>query len=58
MADIIIRAKGFGNAGDILVPPISMAAWEMLGLRKTDFLPILEILEPKLASLCDLTSIN
>ncbi|MDR0550045.1 MAG: HDOD domain-containing protein [Deltaproteobacteria bacterium] len=58
VADIIIRAKGFGNAGDILVPPISMAAWETLRLRKTDFLPILEILEPKLASLCDLTSIN
>ncbi|MDR2142157.1 MAG: HDOD domain-containing protein [Deltaproteobacteria bacterium] len=58
LADIIIRAKGFGNAGDILVPPISMAAWEILSLRKTDFLPILEILEPKLANLCDLTSIK
>ena len=41
-----------------MVPPVSMAAWEMLGLRKTDFLPILEMLEPKLSSLCDLTSIN
>ncbi|MDR1310176.1 MAG: HDOD domain-containing protein [Deltaproteobacteria bacterium] len=58
IADIIIRAKGFGNAGDMLVPPISMAAWEMLGLRKTDFLAILETLEPKLASLCDITSIS
>jgi HD-like signal output (HDOD) protein len=58
IADIIIRAKGFGNGGDMLVPPISMAAWEMLGLKKTDFLPILETLEPKLASLCDITSIN
>jgi putative nucleotidyltransferase with HDIG domain len=58
VADIIVRAKGFGNAGDSLVPPVSMAAWEMLGLRKTDFLPILEILEPKLASLNDLTSIS
>jgi putative nucleotidyltransferase with HDIG domain len=58
VADIIIRAKGFGNGGDMLVPPISMAAWEMLGLKKTDFLPILEILEPKLANLCDITSIN
>ena len=58
VADIIVRAKGFGNAGDPLVPPVSMAAWEMLGLRKTDFLPILEILEPKLASLNDLTSIS
>jgi putative nucleotidyltransferase with HDIG domain len=58
IADIIVRAKGFGNAGDDLVPPVSMAAWEMLGLRRTDFLPILEMLEPKLSSLCDLTSIN
>ncbi|MDR2421809.1 MAG: HDOD domain-containing protein [Deltaproteobacteria bacterium] len=58
VADVIVRAKGFGNAGDVLVPPISMAAWEALRLRKTDFLPILEILEPKLASLCDLTSID
>ncbi|MDR2368478.1 MAG: HDOD domain-containing protein [Deltaproteobacteria bacterium] len=58
IADIIVRAKGFGNGGDILVPPISMAAWEMLGLKKTDFLPILEILEPKLSSLVDITSIN
>ncbi|MDR0354131.1 MAG: HDOD domain-containing protein [Deltaproteobacteria bacterium] len=58
IADVIVRAKGFGNAGDPLVPPISMAAWEMLGLRKTDFLPILEILEPKLSSLVDITSIN
>ncbi|MDR1487426.1 MAG: HDOD domain-containing protein [Deltaproteobacteria bacterium] len=58
IADIIVRAKGFGNAGDLLVPPVSNAAWEMLGLRKTDFLPILEMLEPKLASLCDLTSIS
>ncbi|MDR1545889.1 MAG: HDOD domain-containing protein [Deltaproteobacteria bacterium] len=58
IADVIIRAKGFGNAGDALVPPISASAWEMLGLRKTDFLPILEILEPKLSSLRDITSIN
>ena len=58
IADIVIRAKGFGNAGDDLVPPVSMAAWEMLGLRRTDFLPILEILEPKLSSLCDITSID
>ncbi|MDR2387065.1 MAG: HDOD domain-containing protein [Deltaproteobacteria bacterium] len=58
IADIIIRAKGFGNGGDMLVPPISMAAWEMLGLKKTDFLPILEILEPKLSNLVDITSIN
>jgi HD-like signal output (HDOD) protein len=58
LADIVIRAKGFGHAGDALVPPISMVAWEALRLKKSDFLPILEALEPKLASLCDITSIN
>ncbi|MDR2351829.1 MAG: HDOD domain-containing protein [Deltaproteobacteria bacterium] len=58
LADIIVRAKGFGNAGDTLVPNVSMAAWEILGLKKTDFLPILENLEPKLASLKDLTALN
>jgi HD-like signal output (HDOD) protein len=58
LADIITRATGFGNAGDGLVPEISMAAWEILGLKKTDFLPILERLEPKLASLKDLTALS
>ncbi|MDR2459226.1 MAG: HDOD domain-containing protein [Deltaproteobacteria bacterium] len=58
IADIITRAKGFGNAGDMMVPPLSMAAWEILGLKKTDFLPIMEKLEPKLNSLKDLTALN
>jgi HD-like signal output (HDOD) protein len=58
MADIIVRAKGFGHAGDDMVPPVSARAWEILGLRKTDFLPILEKLDPKLAALKDLTALN
>ncbi|MDR2611417.1 MAG: HDOD domain-containing protein [Deltaproteobacteria bacterium] len=58
VADIIVRAKGFGHAGDDIVPPLSPRAWEILGLRKTDFLPILEKLDPKLASLRDLTALN
>jgi HD-like signal output (HDOD) protein len=58
IADIITRAKGFGNGGDTLVPSMSMAAWEILGLKKTDFLPILEKLEPKLNSLKDLTALS
>ncbi|MDR1166622.1 MAG: HDOD domain-containing protein [Deltaproteobacteria bacterium] len=57
LADIIVRAIGFGNGGDLLVPEISPAAWSLLGLKKTDFLPILENLEPKLASLRDLTAL-
>ncbi|MDR1037336.1 MAG: HDOD domain-containing protein [Deltaproteobacteria bacterium] len=58
MADIMVRAKGFGHAGDDMVPPVSQRAWEILGLRKTDFLPILEKLDPKLAALKDLTALN
>ncbi|MDR2350059.1 MAG: HDOD domain-containing protein [Deltaproteobacteria bacterium] len=58
VADVIIRAKGFGNGGDAMVPSVSPAAWEILGLKKTDFLPILELLEPKLNSLKDLTALN
>ncbi|MDR2340481.1 MAG: HDOD domain-containing protein [Deltaproteobacteria bacterium] len=58
IADILVRAKGFGNGGDDMVPDISMAAWDILGLRKVDFLPILEKLEPKLSSLNDLTALN
>ncbi len=55
IADIIIRGWGFGYAGDGLVPPVSMAAWEMLGLKTSDFPAILELLEPKLANLSELT---
>lgn len=55
LADIIIRGWGFGYAGDPLVPPVSMAAWEILGLKTSDFKNILEILEPKLANLSELT---
>ena len=58
VADIIVRAKGFGHGGDDMVPSLSPFAWDLLGLRKVDFLPILEKLEPKLNSLKDLTALN
>lgn len=55
IADAIIRGWGFGYAGDPQVPPISMAAWEMLGLKNSDFPEILDALAPKLANLSELT---
>ncbi len=55
IADAIIRGWGFGFPGDSLVPPIAPAAWEMLGLKMKDLPAILEVLEPKLASLSELT---
>lgn len=55
LADVIIRGWGFGYAGDGLVPPVSMAAWELLRLKPSDFPGILDFLEPKLTTLNDLT---
>ncbi len=55
LADIMIRAWGFGYAGDNLVPPLSPVAWEILGLKSSDFEPILELLGPRLTSLSELT---
>lgn len=53
LANIIIRARGFGFSGDRFVPPLSPQAWELLGLTKADFGPILDDLEPKLLNIED-----
>jgi putative nucleotidyltransferase with HDIG domain len=55
VADVIIRGWGFGYAGDPLAPPVSMAAWDLLGLKVADFPAILDLLEPKLSNLAELT---
>lgn len=41
VSDILIRAKGFGFAGDNHVPPINQAAWEMLEFTEKDLREIL-----------------
>lgn len=53
LADIIIRARGFGYGGDPFVPELSSPAWQRLGLSKDDFKDILERLEPKLENIQD-----
>lgn len=53
LADVIIRARGFGFGGDVFVPPLSGAAWSMLGLSPDDFDGILEEVEPKLLNMAD-----
>ena len=58
IANSVIRGWGYGYAGDTLVPPISPAAWEILGLKTADFKTILDIMEPKLAHLNELTSLG
>ncbi|MEW5725963.1 MAG: HDOD domain-containing protein [Thermodesulfobacteriota bacterium] len=53
LADILVRAAGFGYSGDKFVPPLSPAAWDRLGLKTADFPALLEDLEPKLLHLQD-----
>ena len=44
-SDILVRARGFGFAGDDLLPALSPAAFEMLRLSETDLREILSELE-------------
>lgn len=58
IADSIIRGWGFGYAGDPQVPPISRAAWDLLGLKPSHLPEIINILEPKLTNLSELTQVG
>lgn len=55
IADAIVRGWGFGFPGDPYVPPISPWAWRLLGLKGSDLPVILDMLEPRLANLSELT---
>jgi putative nucleotidyltransferase with HDIG domain len=58
IADSIIHGWGYGYAGDALVPPISQAAWDLLGLKTDDLKTILDIMEPRLTHLSELSTIS
>ena len=45
LSDILIRARGFGFAGDSLVPAVHPAAWESLGLTEMDVKDVLKDME-------------
>jgi len=45
LADIVVRARGFGFAGDHLVPAVNPSAWELLELTEEDLLDIFKELE-------------
>jgi len=53
LADIVIRARGFGFSGDPFVPPLSQTAWEILKLQTQDFDLILADLDSKLLNMAD-----
>jgi HD-like signal output (HDOD) protein len=45
VADVLVRAKGIGYAGDLAVPAVNPDAWKLLGLSESDIKDILNHLE-------------
>jgi putative nucleotidyltransferase with HDIG domain len=50
VADVLARAKGVGYPGDLVVPTVHPAAWEMLNLSENDIGDILRNLEDATSS--------
>jgi putative nucleotidyltransferase with HDIG domain len=48
LSDVILRARGFGFAGDHVVPPLNPLAWELLNLSEIDMREILKEMEDSL----------
>jgi putative nucleotidyltransferase with HDIG domain len=54
-ADLLVRARGFGFAGDSFVPEVNTAAFEILNLSETDMRDVLRDLEENLESAGDIS---
>jgi putative nucleotidyltransferase with HDIG domain len=50
MADLLVRARGFGFAGEIFVPEVNTIAYELLNLSETDMKDVLRELEDNMES--------
>jgi putative nucleotidyltransferase with HDIG domain len=50
LSDILVRAKGIGYAGDLVVPAVHPTAWKMVNLSEGDILDVLSSLEEGTAS--------
>ncbi len=48
LSDVILRARGYGFAGDRLVPAVNTAAWDLLALSDEDIREILREMEDSL----------
>ena len=48
ISDALIKASGFGNSGDSLVPPIQEIAWETLKLNEQLLAELVDEIEDKL----------
>lgn len=48
IADVIIKASGFGNSGDSFVPPMQKIAWDTLNLNQQLLTELIDEVEDKL----------
>jgi putative nucleotidyltransferase with HDIG domain len=55
MADLLVRARGFGFAGENMVPEVSPVAFELLKLSEADIKDVLKELEDNMDSAEDLS---
>ena len=55
MADLLVRARGFGFAGEDLVPEVHPVAFELLGLTQQDIRDVLREMEDNMASAEDIS---
>ena len=58
LSDILVRAKGFGFAGDNFVPAIHPSVFEMLDLTETDIKDILDEMEDSFDHIEDIVLID
>jgi putative nucleotidyltransferase with HDIG domain len=55
VSDILLRGRGFGFAGDYMVPPMNVNAWETLSLSGPDLREILKEAEDLLDEAADIS---
>ncbi|MEI6609702.1 MAG: HDOD domain-containing protein [Deltaproteobacteria bacterium] len=55
MADILVRARGFGFAGEIYVPEVNTIAYELLNLSETDIKDVFKEMEDNMESAEDMS---
>ena len=55
MADLLVRARGFGFAGEIFVPEVNAIAYELLNLSESDIKDVLREMEDNMESAEDIS---
>jgi putative nucleotidyltransferase with HDIG domain len=55
MADLLVRARGFGFAGEIFVPEVNAGAYQLLNLSESDIKDVLREMEDNMESAEDIS---